>query len=59
MGLKELIGYCLIIAGIGFLFLLLGLLLDIESINHDFFIYLGGLALIAFFLGIFILKKSE
>ena len=58
MGFKHLLGFCLLIAGIGLALLLAIFLFDRHSVNHLFLLYLGGAALVSFFLGFFILSKS-
>ena len=57
MGFKHLLGFFLVIVGIGLTLLLLFLLFDKESLNSSFLLYTGLCAFVSVVSGIFILYK--
>jgi len=58
MGFKQLVAFCLLLAGIGLSLLFIVFLLDGKPMNPLFLLYLGLCTFLSFVLGLFILKKS-
>jgi hypothetical protein len=59
MGLKHLVGYCLLMAGIGITPLFLVFLANSQYYNPLFLFWMGLCAFVFLFSGVFILKKNE
>jgi hypothetical protein len=59
MGIKHLVGFCLVIIGMGFAFLLVPFLIDKDSLNRLFLICLGACGLVSLFFGALFLKKFK
>jgi hypothetical protein len=59
MGFKHLVGYCLLMAGMGMMPLFFAFLPDSKFFNPLFLLCLGVGALAFFFLGFFVLRKCR
>jgi hypothetical protein len=59
MGIKNLIGFCLFIIGIGLSCLIIPFLIDGSYFNHLFLVGVVVCAVASFFTGAFILYKTD
>ena len=59
MGFKQLVGFCLLLAGIVLSLLFLAFLLEGKAINPSFLLYLGLCTFFSFVFGLFILNRSS
>jgi hypothetical protein len=57
--MRLLLGFVLLIVGFAMTILFFSFLPDKESLNHNFFVYLGFLSLASVVMGTFLLKRAD